>query len=259
MGYLYAVTGKGGVGKTTLSAILVRQLIKNGLEPVLAIDADPNACLDSALGVIAASTVGQAREEVREEAEAAQKSGISKHEMLQMKIAESLVEADSFDLIAMGRPEGAGCYCYANNVLKSIITEMSDAYPYVVLDNEAGLENLSRRIVTKVDTLMLVSDPSAAGLKTLARLHELANEMGVEYGRLIIVINRIRGSLPSGIEEIKKITKADEIIGLPDDSELAAYAENSKNIMELPDNNPVVEILNQYLIRNSEFGIRNSE
>ncbi|MDR0293193.1 MAG: AAA family ATPase, partial [Oscillospiraceae bacterium] len=119
MSYLIAVTGKGGVGKTTLSALLVRRLTELGKSPVLAIDADPNSCLDAALGVTVTGTVGKAREEVRAEAADAASQGISKQEMLEMKIAESLVEAKGFDLIAMGRPEGSGCYCYANNVLKS--------------------------------------------------------------------------------------------------------------------------------------------
>ena len=137
---LIAVTGKGGVGKTTLSALLVRQLVRRGVGPVLAIDADPNSCLDAALGVEVSGTVGRAREEVRQESAAV--PGLSKSELLQMKIAGSLAESEGFDLIAMGRPEGAGCYCYANNVLKSVIAELAGSYPYVVLDNEAGLENL---------------------------------------------------------------------------------------------------------------------
>jgi len=255
MGYICAVTGKGGVGKTMVSALLTRQLIKNGREPVLAIDADPNSCLDSALGVKAGNTVGRAREEVRDAAADAAKSGISKQDLLQYKIAESLVEADCFDLIAMGRPEGAGCYCYANNVLKNVIAEIANEYPYVILDNEAGLENLSRRIVLAVDMLVLVSDASNAGLKTLARLHDLALEMGTEYKKLILVINRLRsgalldsigiqhgdsGVLPDSIKEIMAATGADGIIGLPDDSDVAEYNEQGHSLLGLPDDNRVV-------------------
>jgi len=193
MSILIAVTGKGGVGKTTLSALLVKQLLANGKKPVLAIDADPNSCLDAALGVTVKGTVGGAREEAKAEAQKGLAAGITKQEFLRMKIEQSLVEAEGFDLISMGRPEGAGCYCYANNVLKSVIAEISSQYPYVVLDNEAGLENLSRRIVQKVDMLVLVSDASGAGLNTLSRLHALADEMGIKYDRLLLVVNRIRG------------------------------------------------------------------
>jgi len=248
MSFLIAVTGKGGVGKTTVSALLVKQLMANGCQPVLAIDADPNSCLDAALGVSVTQTVGRAREEVRQEAEQAAKSGISKQQLLHLKISESLVESKGFDLIAMGRPEGAGCYCYANNVLKSVIAEIAGEYPYVVLDNEAGLENLSRRIVQKVDLLVLVSDASNAGLQTLARLYELSREMGIEYGKLLIVVNRLRGGkLPAKAEEIKTLTGADEIIGLPDDGEIADFAENSKSLLELPEDNPVLEKINQVI------------
>jgi len=240
MSYLIADTGKGGVGKTTVSALLVKQMLQNGCRPVLAIDADPNSCLDAALGVKVTSTVGRAREEVRDEAAQAVKSGISKQELLQLKIAESLVESSGFDLIAMGRPEGAGCYCYANNVLKSVIAEISSQYPFVVLDNEAGLENLSRRIVQKVDMMVLVSDASNTGMRTMARLYELAVEMGIAYDKLLLVVNRLRSdSLPPQIEEISSLARADAVVGLPDDAEIADFSENSRNLLTLSPQNPV--------------------
>ena len=240
MSYIIAISGKGGVGKTTVSGLIVRQLLKRGLKPVLAIDADPNSCLDQALGVKAEKTVGRVREEAKSEIPG-MSSGIAKQDLLRLKIAESLVEAEGFDLIAMGRPEGAGCYCYANNVLKSVIAEISGQYPWVVLDNEAGLENLSRRIVQRVDMLVLVSDASNAGLDTLVRLHALAGEMQIAYGKLLLVVNRIRsGNLPQKAEEIKRLTNADGLIGLPDDTKVARFMEAGRPILELPDGNPVV-------------------
>jgi len=246
MSYLIAVTGKGGVGKTSVSALLIRQLIKNGREPVLAIDADPNSCLDAALGVTAERTVGRAREEVRENAPDSMKSGVSKQDLLQYKIAESLVEAENFDLIAMGRPEGAGCYCYANNVLKSVINEIANEYPYVVLDNEAGLENLSRRIVSGVDLLIMVSDASNAGLRTLVRLQELAVEMGTEYKELLLVVNKLKnGKLPDNIDDIVKTTGASGVVGLPEDEVMAGFAEQGRSLLELPDDNPVVALVDE--------------
>ncbi|MCL2351303.1 MAG: AAA family ATPase [Firmicutes bacterium] len=240
MSFLIAVTGKGGVGKTTLSALLIKNLIDAGKTPVLAIDADPNSCLDRALGVRAENTVGRAREEVRGAASSGTVTGISKNEMLRMKIGQSLVEAEGFDLIAMGRPEGAGCYCYANNVLKDVIAEISSQYPYVVLDNEAGLENLSRRIVQKVDLLALVSDASNAGLNTLVRLYGLANEMEMKYDRLALVVNRLRtGRLPERMDEIKETTKADLVVGLPDDAEIAEFAEGDRSYLGISGGNDV--------------------
>jgi CO dehydrogenase maturation factor len=247
MNKLIAVTGKGGVGKTTVSALLIKSLLAAGKTPVLAIDADPNSCLDAALGVQAADTVGRAREEVRDAASSG--AGISKRELLRLKIERGLVEAKGFDLIAMGRPEGAGCYCYANNVLKEVIAEISSQYRYVVLDNEAGLENLSRRIVQKVDLMVLVSDASNAGLQTLLRLHGLAGEMGMSYGRLALVINRMRsGKLPDRMAEIQEKTGADIVIGLPDDGEVAAFAEQSGSFLEIPDSNPVYQKVGELMI-----------
>ena len=249
--FLIAVTGKGGVGKTTVSALLIKRLIENGRGPVLAVDADPNSCLDAALGVTATGTVGRAREQTRKEAAEAAANGISKQQLLEMKIAESLVEAKGFDLIAMGRPEGSGCYCYANSVLKSVIGKIAGEYPYVVLDNEAGLENLSRRIVQKVDMLILVSDASNAGLETLARLHGLAVEMDISYNKLCLIVNRLRGGgLPARIGEIKARTKADIVIGLPDDAEIAEYAENNKSLLGISKGNPVMKIIDTFIKEN---------
>ena len=136
------------------------------------------------------------------------------------------MEADDFDLIAMGRPEGPGCYCYANNVLKQAIQTIADNYPYVVIDNEAGLENLSRRIVTKVDLMIMVADPSKRGLETLRRLYDLAGEMDVQYGQLAMVVNRLRrDDLPAGLDEIRRDSDADYVLALAGRCGLAAIDE----------------------------------
>jgi len=248
MSYIIAVTGKGGVGKTTISGLMIKQLIFNKMTPVLAIDADPNSCLDAALGVEVEHTVGSVREEVREETQKGLGAGISKQELLQLRIEESLVESKGYDLIAMGRPEGAGCYCYANNVLKDVIRQIAGQYPYVVLDNEAGLENLSRRIIQKVDMLVLVSDPSNAGMETLNRLHSLANDMNVQYDKLVLIINRLRSDkLPSRIDEIKTRTNADIVIGILDDPEIAEYAEKNESFMELPQSNKTLMKIDEFI------------
>jgi len=167
---------------------------------------------------------------------------------MELKIAESLVEADDFDLIAMGRPEGPGCYCYANNVLKSILAEISSSYPYIVLDNEAGLENLSRRIVQKVDLMIMVADPSRNGLETVNRLVSLAKEMNIQYDKLAIIINRLRsGELPSNASELQKKTGADFLFALPDDNKIAELAEHGSSLLSLPDGNWVVELIDKFL------------
>ncbi|MDQ1351174.1 MAG: family ATPase [Acidobacteriota bacterium] len=250
MSYLIAVTGKGGVGKTTIAALLINRLIARNRKPVLAVDADPNTCLDAALGVSVQKTVGGVREEAREIASKGMSIGISKQELLEMKIAECLVEAKDFDLIAMGRPEGPGCYCYANNVLKSVLAEISSNYPYVVLDNEAGLENLSRRIVQEVDLLIMAADPSRMGLETIKRLHGLAREMDLKYKQLAIIVNRLRGNeLPAYINDIKVVTGAEFVVGLPDDGELAELAESGKNIEMISPDNILIKQIDELLTK----------
>jgi CO dehydrogenase maturation factor len=248
MGYLIGITGKGGVGKTTVAALLTILATKRAWRPVLAVDADPNTCLDAALGVTAEKTVGAIREEAKQIAGRIVLSGISKAELLAVKISECLVEADDFDLIAMGRPEGPGCYCYANNVLKSVLDEISSHYLLVVLDNEAGLENLSRRIVQRLNLLVLVSDPSRRGLETVRRLHALAREMDIRYDRLAIVINRLRNDESTlALPELKAATGADDILTLPEDLELFETGENGKSLWSISPANPVAERLNALL------------
>lgn len=248
MSYLIAITGKGGTGKTTVASLLVNRLIARNCLPVLAVDADPNTCLDAALGVRAEKTVGSVREDAKIISGKGIASGIDKQRLLELKIAESLVEARDFDLIAMGRPEGPGCYCYANNVLKSVLNEVISQYPYVVLDNEAGLENLSRRIIRKVDLLVIVTDPSGIGFETVKRLHALAREMEIEYDRLAVIINRIRGNkLPESIAAVKESTEADFVVNLSDDEDIAELAENGKSLMLLDEKNPVIVGLDSFL------------
>jgi CO dehydrogenase maturation factor len=249
MSYFIAITGKGGTGKTTIAALLVKQLIEYKCKPILAVDADPNTCLDIALGVTATRTLGRAREETKELASQGIAAGVSKQRLLEAKISECLVEASDFDLIAMGRPEGPGCYCYANNVLKEVLSQISLQYPFVILDNEAGLENLSRRIVQKVDLLIFVADPSSQGLKTVKRLFELAQEMNIQYGKLAIIINRLSSELqPIERAELLKATNADWVIDLPENTELAKLGRNSHGIWPISVNNPVVVALNQLLL-----------
>lgn len=239
MSKLIAISGKGGVGKTTIAGLLVIRLIARGCKPVLAIDADPNTCLDAALNVQVKKTIGGIREEAREIAGKGMAGGISKQELLELKIAECMVEENGFDLIAMGRPEGPGCYCYANNVLKTVIHEISSNYPYVVLDNEAGLENLSRRIVQKLDLLIMVADPSKSGLETLKRLHDLTKEMDIRYDRLVIIVNRLRNNnLQEPAHELKHLLGAELIVGLPDDLVLAEFAEKGESLWSLDDKHP---------------------
>jgi CO dehydrogenase maturation factor len=248
MSRLIAVTGKGGVGKTTVAALLVMRLLQRGCRPVLAVDADPNTCLDAALGVNLVKTVGGIREDARNFAQKGSVRGIDKQRFLKLRIAESLVESDDFDLIAMGRSEGPGCYCYANTVLKAVLNEMVNQYPYAILDNEAGLENLSRRIINKVNLLIMVTDSTARGFETVKRLHALSGEMEIAYGRLAIVVNRLRRKeLPAGTEELKIATGAHIIIGLPEDEEILTLSEYNGNLKNISAGNQVFNGLDKIL------------
>jgi CO dehydrogenase maturation factor len=248
MNRLIAVAGKGGVGKTTLAALMVMRLIQRGIRPVLAVDADPNSCLDAALGVKVVKTVGGVREDARIFAQEGMVRGMDKQRFLQLRIAESLVEDHDFDLIAMGRSEGPGCYCYANNILKAVLQEMVSRYPCVVLDNEAGLENLSRRIVNKVGLLVMVTDPAASGFKTVKRLQALAAEMEIVYERLAIVVNRLRRpEWPAGAQELRMTTGADLIVGLPDDETINGIVEQNGSLKGLPKDHPLFAELDKIL------------
>lgn len=235
-----AITGKGGTGKTTIAAAIVTCLIDRGCTPVLAVDADPNSCLDGVLGVKALKTVGQIREESRD-AGAGQPGGVSKRELIELRIAESLVEAEDFDLIAMGRPEGPGCYCYANNLFGDCIGELSKGYPCIVIDNEAGLENLSRRLYRQVDLLLIAGDPSKRGIETMRRLHGLAAEMGVEYARLALVVNLVRdGANTPDLSALGRELGADSVLVLPFDPEIARAGEEGLRMQDVPRSNPVL-------------------
>ncbi len=237
MSWTLAVTGKGGVGKTTLAALAVRLLGEWGKGPVLAVDADPNMCLDALLGVQVSNTVGGVREEAKAIAQAGIAGGVSKQDLLDMKIQESLVEAQGFDLIAMGRSEGPGCYCYANNVLRGVLSKLSGQYPAVVIDNEAGLENLSRRTVQQTDWLVFVADPSARGILTARRLYDLALEMEMKAGHMGVVINRLRDeACLARAEELFAGTPVKVLGGLPEDPEVARQDATGAPVFELSKN-----------------------
>jgi CO dehydrogenase maturation factor len=248
MSKLIAVAGKGGVGKTTVAALLVMRLLQRGCRPVLAVDADPNTCLDAALGVNVVKTVGGVREDARTLTQEGTVRGIDKKRFLELRIAQSLVEGNDFDLIAMGRSEGPGCYCYANNVLKAVLNAMVSRYPYVVLDNEAGLENLSRRIVNKVNLLVMVTDPTGRGFETVRRLHVLTGEMEISYDRLAIVVNRLRRQeLPAGAEELRVATGADIIVGIPVDEDIFNISEQDGNLRNISPQNRILTGMDRVL------------
>ena len=186
MSYTIALAGKGGTGKTTMAGLLIRYMVEKGLKPVLAVDADSNANLNEVLGVTAGQTIGDAREEMKKGG----LPGMTKDIFMEMRIQESLVESEGFDLIIMGRPEGQGCYCAANNLLTQFIEKLSQNYPYMVVDNEAGMEHISRLTTREIDVLLIVSDSSRRGLQAAIRIGELTRELGLKIEKRLVIINR---------------------------------------------------------------------
>ena len=184
MTFTIAIAGKGGTGKTTLAGILVDLLRQAGASPILAIDADPASNLNTVLDLPLERTVGDIREDTSEKARSGRlEAGVAKQDLLDYEINASIVEGPGVDPLAMGRPEGPGCYCAANNMLRMIVDRISASYEYVVIDNEAGLEHLSRRTTRDVDVLLIMSDASMRGLTTAGRIVDLIDELKTDVGR----------------------------------------------------------------------------
>jgi CO dehydrogenase maturation factor len=188
--FTIALSGKGGTGKTTVSSLLVRSFIAMGETPVLAVDADPNANLHEALGVSVRETMGSMREEAFTRTIP---PGMNRHDYVRYRFRQALVESVGFDLIAMGRPEGSGCYCFANDLLSECMGELERDYHFIVIDTEAGMEHIARGTIGKPDLLLIVSDPGARGLRTIARIREIATQLGLENEKIQVVFNRFRG------------------------------------------------------------------
>lgn len=186
--FTIAVAGKGGVGKTTFSALAIRHLHRVTGDVVLAVDADPNANLHAKLGIPPGRTIGDIREELLAEADQLP-AGVSKQEHVDYQIRLALAEGDGFDLLTMGRQEGPGCYCYVNNILRTFVDSLSEKYGNIVIDNEAGMEHLSRRTTRASDVLFVVSDTSKAALDSAARIAALAREMDLDIRRMVLVKN----------------------------------------------------------------------
>ena len=236
-----AVAGKGGTGKTTITALIIDYLARNKRGTVLAIDADPSTNLNLALGVPLYDTVGDVREETATAVGGGQAlGGLSKWDYLDLRINEALVEEMTFDLLAMGRPEGPGCYCAANNILRTSVDRLSGAYDYVVIDNEAGLEHLSRRTTQDVDLLIIVSDPSLRGIIAAGRVAELIDELDTAVGTAYLVVNRVNGDdLPEPLR--KAITEQKlKLAGLlPADPAVNELDALGQPIVALPEDTPV--------------------
>jgi len=230
LSFTIAVSGKGGTGKTTLAGMIIRFLLDKGKGPILAVDADSNSNLNEVLGVKIRSTIGEARETMKKDVPV----GMTKDIWFEYKVQEALTEARGFDLIAMGRPEGPGCYCAANTLARKCLDLLTGNYQYIVIDNEAGMEHFSRLTTRDVDLLFILSDSSQRGILTASRIRDLIHELDLRIVREVLVINRVRGESGSEIyEEVKK--QHLELGGvLPMDEEVYRYDSEGKPTFQLP-------------------------
>ena len=196
-----ALAGKGGTGKTTVASLLIHSLLQRIKGPLLAIDADPATNLHLALGLTMPSTVGEIREDMAETAQAGELGvSISRHDYLTHEIRMAVEEGEAVDLLAMGRPEGQGCYCAANHLLRTIIDDLGKNYPYIIVDNEAGMEHISRRTTRDVDLLLIVSDPTVRGLAAAKSIHEMAQDIEVNVHNTWLILNRVQGDIPEPLQ-----------------------------------------------------------
>ena len=235
-----AVAGKGGTGKTTLAGLLIRRLAEAQAGPILAIDADPASNLNTVLDLPLEKTVGDVREETSEKARAnLLESGIAKQDLLDYEINSSIVEGTNVDLLAMGRPEGPGCYCAANSMLRLIIDQIANSYPWVVIDNEAGLEHLSRRTTRDVDVLFIVSDATVRGITTAARVAALLGELETRVGRHYLIVNRAANGLSPELEATIEANGLNLLAVLPDDAAVAEFDAAGKPLVGLPADSPL--------------------
>lgn len=257
-----ALAGKGGTGKTTVAAMVVRYLTQELGETVLAIDADPSSNLNMVLGLELEETVGDIREELLTEVQSAATagsgalagglaSGMSKADYFDYHIRMSTVEGDGVDLIAMGRPEGPGCYCAANNVLRTVMDRISTNYDYIVMDNEAGLEHLSRRTTRDVDILLTVSDPTQRGMVAAKRVTELVKELDITVGRRYLILNRFPGGdeLPLALQEAIDAVDAEFLGVVPYDATMAEFEFTGRPLIELDGDSPVYQAVRKMIKR----------
>ncbi len=246
MAFHIAVAGKGGTGKTTLCSLIIRQLLKAGKKPILAVDADANANLNEALGMEIEGSIADIIVRINNNLEPLP-AGMTKDQFVEYKVHQSLSEGENVDLLVMGGPEGAGCYCYANNLLRGFIGELSKSYPYLVMDNEAGLEHLSRRTTQNVDVLFITSDSSARGVRSAGRVRELVGNLKLDIKKMYLVITRVdENSINALQQEIEKT--ALELIGtIPADQQVTEFDIAGKPLVSLSDDSPVVKAVDEIL------------
>lgn len=233
MTYSIALAGKGGTGKTTMAGLLVKYLVEKGKTPVLAVDADANANFNEVLGLEVEETLGGAREEMKK----GFSNGMTKDLFIEMKTQQAVVESTGFDLIVMGRPEGSGCYCAANSLLTQFLDKLIDNYAYSVIDNEAGMEHISRLTTNDIEILLVVSDPTRRGIQAAARIVELTEQLSLNIARKLLILNQAKEGQNQAILNAVKDYNLDLVGMVPEDLEVQEFDLNGRPTTELEKNN----------------------
>jgi len=243
MALTIAVAGKGGTGKTTVSGLLIHYLSKAGKGPVLAVDADANSNLNEVLGVEVETTLGEIREEIAKGEKMSSSpipAGMSKQDYAEFRFSSALVEMDDYDMLVMGRTQGQGCYCFVNGLLQTQISKYSGGYTYIVVDNEAGMEHISRGILPEVDVILLISDCSRRGIQAVGRIKELVKSLNLPANQVKLIVNRAPGGILSeGIEEEIRLQGLDLLAVIPQDDMVYQYDTRGIPLVDLPEDAPV--------------------
>ncbi len=237
MPFSIALAGKGGTGKTTMAGLLVKYLMNANKTPVLAVDADSNANLNEVLGVPVEATLGDAREDMKK---GKVPEGMTKDIFMDMRMQQAIIEHDGFDLVVMGQPEGAGCYCAANSLLARFMDQLTENYPYLIMDNEAGMEHISRLTTRNVDILLIVADASRRGLQAGLRINELAKDLHIGVERTCLMINQAKGSPPDVVMDIIREAELEFVGTVLEDDTLYEYDLNGQPTTAMPLDTPAV-------------------
>lgn len=245
MSYTIAIAGKGGVGKTTLAGLIVKHLVSKGKGPVFCVDADANSNFNEVLGIDVQATVGSVREDVLSNIDQIP-AGMPKESFIEMKLQDAITETKDFDLIVMGRPEGPGCYCYANSLLRKYVDLLSENYEFVVIDNEAGMEHLSRRTTRSIDLLIVVADAAPVGIMTAGRINQLVDDMKLKVKNRVLILGRA-GELHPAIEDRVSKTSLELAGVIPNDKILLDYSFEGNSVINLPENSAAVLAVNEIM------------
>ncbi|MFH1639918.1 MAG: AAA family ATPase [Chloroflexota bacterium] len=246
MSFNIAVAGKGGSGKTTIASLVIRYLKKMNKGPVLAVDADPNANLGESLGLNVIKTIGSVLADFQKE-KIRIPPGMTKEAYLQVKLNEVIIESKGLDLVTMGRGEGRDCYCYPNTVLRKFIDTLAGNYTYMVMDNEAGMEHLSRATTQNVDVLLLISNHSVKGIRTIARIRDLVAELELIVKKQTAIVNFVPGQIDPRVSQEMATLGISTAATIPQDEAVDDYDLKTIPLLDLPETSPSVKAVNDLM------------